>query len=133
MVRPGSSRFRMMAALSRKTPGTFWLPVSTFPPRTVILTESANDALSAWSLPWLRRPNPGFLSNVGITTRHPEWLRAWKLQHVSWAFDAVEPGDHCAAKLMANHPRIIRLKLQGETIGTNYLNITFRITRRPRP
>ena len=50
LVRPDGSRFRMMAARSRKSAGSFWLPVSVSPPQTVILTESAIDALSASSL-----------------------------------------------------------------------------------
>ncbi len=113
LVRPDSSRFRMMAARSRKSAGSFWLPVSLAPPQTVILTESAIDALSAWSLPWLHRPHTVFLSTAGVATRLPDWLHGWKLQQIFGAFDADEPGDHSAAKLIANHPRVIRLRPQG--------------------
>ena len=112
LQRADGRRFRSMAARSRKTEGSFWLPVSTEPPRTAILTESAIDALSACSLPWLRQPRTVFLSTAGVTSRLPKWLQVWQLDQVLCAFDADETGDRCAAKLMANYPLVKRLRPQ---------------------
>ena len=43
---------------TRKAAGSFWLPVDRSPMDTVILTESAIDAISAWSIEPVAGPEP---------------------------------------------------------------------------
>ena len=58
--------------------GGFWIPCPTMPRKpicgTVLIVESAIDALSAWLLPLNREPN-FILSTAGATTALPSWLQ----------------------------------------------------------
>ena len=110
---PGGRRFRGMAPGSRKDSGSFWIAADRSPPRALFITESAVDALSAFSMPELRSPGTVFLSTCGAAGRLPAWAEAWTPQSVICGFDADEAGDEAAARLAARDPRAVRLRPEG--------------------
>ena len=103
-------RYRSMARGSRKAAGSFWLPVDRSAPKTVILTESAIDAISAWSIEDCRRPGTVILSAAGVARRVPKWVEAWTPKRILVAFDADPVGDRAAARLVSEDPRARRMR-----------------------
>ena len=102
--------------LSRKDSGSFWIPADRSTVRTVhtlFITESAIDALSAFSMPELRNPGTVFLSATGAGRKLPAWAEAWKPQRIVCAFDADDAGDEAANALAARDPRTRRLRPEG--------------------
>ena len=107
----GRQRFRGMAPRSRKNCGSFQMPADNTPLHTLIIAESAIDALS---LADLRSPGTVLLSTCGATSQLPAWLEAWTPQRIICAFDADDAGDQAADRLAATDPRIRRLRAKGE-------------------
>ena len=103
-------RYRSMARGSRKSAGSFWLPVDRSGPHTVMLTESAIDALSAWCLDECRRPGTVILSTAGVARRVPEWAEAWTPKRILVAFDADPVGDRNADRLVSEDRRARRIR-----------------------
>ncbi len=103
-------RRRSMARGSRKAAGSFWLPVDRSEPHTVMLTESAVDALSAWCLDGCRRPGTVILSTAGVARRVPEWAEAWRPERVIVAFDADRAGDGAAERIIREDRRAGRMR-----------------------
>ena len=92
---------------SRKAAGSFWLAIDPVPPHIILLVERAVDALSAFSLPALRRPGTLILSTTGATSRIPHWIEIWQPKHILVAFDA---DDSAAQRLINQDPRATRLR-----------------------
>ena len=111
----GTKRFRGMAPGSRKARGGFWLPCDRNPPASVILTESAVDAISARSLriEGTRENGAVVASTAGIASAVPTWIEDWKPKRVICAYDADSAGDAAADRLAVNDPRVIRLRPKG--------------------
>ena len=103
-------RYRSMARGSRKSAGSFWLPVDRSGPHTVMLTESAIDALSAWCLDECRRPGTVILSTAGVARRVPEWAEAWTPKRILVAFDADQAGDEAAERIIREDRRASRMR-----------------------
>jgi len=113
IVGTGSRPWRGMAAGSRKAAGSFWFPPSRSPPRTLVVAESAIDALSA-SLAVRPEPTPAvFLSTGGATPNLPDWTRAWNPERILCAYDADAEGDRAARALTQGDPRVLRLRPDG--------------------
>ena len=106
----GGKRYRSMARGSRKAAGSFWLPVDRSTPETVILTESANEAISAWCIEKCRRPATVILSTAGAARRLPTWAEAWRPKRILVAFDADPVGDRAAERLVSEDPRARRMR-----------------------
>ena len=111
----GTKRFRGMAPGSRKARGGFWLPCDRNPPASVILTESAVDAISARSLriEGTRENGAVVASTAGIASSIPPWIEDWKPKCIVCAYDADSAGDAAADRLAVNDPRVIRLRPKG--------------------
>ena len=111
----GGKRFRGMAPGSRKARGGFWLTCDRNPPATVILTESAVDAISARSLRIGATREPGAIvaSTAGIASAVPPWIEDWKPSRIVCAYDADSAGDAAAERLAANDPRVVRMRPPG--------------------
>jgi len=97
--------WRGLAPGSRKDLGCFALPIE--PRSTVVLCESAIDAISCFAL------HPGYrcLSTAGARP-DPSWLRPILDQgcQVYCGFDADPTGDTMANALIALHPSVLRLR-----------------------
>ena len=113
--RANAPTFKGMAPGSRKARGGFHIHCTTATPRTVILTESAIDALSARCLGI--DPTPGtatvIVSTAGVTTTVPAWIEHWKPDTIACAYDADTTGDLAARRLARADPRVIRLRPVG--------------------
>ena len=103
-------RYRSMARGSRKSAGSFWLPVDRSEPDTVMLTESAIDAFSAWCLDECRRPGTVIMSTAGVARRLPGWAEAWTPKRILVAFDADPVGDRAAERFLSEDRRACRLR-----------------------
>ena len=123
------TRFRMLASGSRKSAGSFWLPVDGTSPHSAILSESAIDSLSIRSIPCLCKPGTIIVSTAGATGRLPEWIMGWNLRQILCAYDADEKGDHFADRLMASNPMVKRLRPQGGKDWNDYLKNAVRANR----
>jgi hypothetical protein len=101
----GTRPFRGMAPGSKKDLGYF--AVATVPARTIILCESAIDALSCFLL----HPGSVCISTAGAR-RNPRWLGPLirNAEHVCCAFDADPTGDDMARAMIAIHPQVKRLR-----------------------
>ncbi len=112
----GARSFKGMAPGSRKARGGFHIACDTGTPRTVILTESAVDALSARCLRIDPTPRTGavIVSTAGVATTLPAWIEDWKPDRIVCAYDADETGDHAASRLARTDPRVTRLRPEGE-------------------
>ena len=97
--------WRGLAPGSQKNLGFFSIPATPQP--TLILCESAIDALSCFSL----HPQHRCLSTAGATP-NPRWLPALLAQGctIHCGFDADPTGDAMANALIARHPAIQRLR-----------------------
>jgi len=118
--RSGETVFRGLARGSGRKRGSFWIPCPTRPDNrepvggTVLLVESAIDALSAWLLPLSRKPDC-ILSTAGATARLPPWLHDPRVRTILCGYDADPTGDRCAESLQAD-PRVVRMRPQGNNI-----------------
>ena len=112
-TRSDGGRFRGLARGSRKARGSFWIPVDGEPPETVLLAESAIDALSLRTLRQGKDAATVFLSTAGVCNAVPEWVETWNPKRIVAAFDADPVGDRAAEILAAGDPRVSRLRPQG--------------------
>ena len=101
--------WRGMAPGSRKDLGFF--SVASTPTEAILLCESAIDALSAHAL------LPGYrcLSTAGARP-DPAWLRLVIEQghRIYCGFDTDDTGERMAARMLALHPRVLRLRPQAK-------------------
>ena len=125
---PGHPAFRGLAKGSSRKRGAFWIPCPTRPDNrepvggTVLLVESAIDALSAWLLPLSRKPDC-ILSTAGATTRLPPWLNHCRVRTILCGYDADPTGDRCAESLQAD-PRVLRMRPEGVKDWNDLLRAT---------
>ena len=105
-------RFRGLAKGSRRNRGGFWITSGQHSPlqcRTVMLVESAIDALSAEALALPCQPQM-ILSTAGAACALPEWLTgADSLRTVICGYDTDSAGE-LAAERLATDPRVVRLR-----------------------
>jgi len=101
----GPCVWRGMASGSRKDLGYFW--VGTRDSRDIVLCESAIDAISCFQL----RPTTICISTSGARADVP-WLTVLIARgyHIHCGFDADAPGDDAAARMIALHPTVGRLR-----------------------
>ena len=111
----GKTAFRGLARDSGRKRGGFWIPCPTRPRQpvggTVLVVESAIDALSAWLLPLPRKPD-FILSTTGATAALPPWLLDDRVRTILCGYDVDPTGDRCARALEAD-PRVVRMRPEG--------------------
>ena len=97
--------WRGMAPGTCKDQGCFWVGVAGS--RQIILCESAIDALSCFQMD----PQRISISTSGVRA-DPLWLRALLARdyELYCGFDADQPGDAAAARMIAIHPAVKRLR-----------------------
>ncbi len=101
----GPRVWRGMAPGTRKDLGYFW--IGTQGSHEIVLCESAIDAISCFQM----HPQRICISTSGVQA-NPRWLSGL-LAHgyeVHCGFDADAPGDTAAARMIAFHPAITRLR-----------------------
>jgi hypothetical protein len=101
----GPCVWRGMAPGTRKDCGYFW--IGTQGARQIVLCESAIDAISCFQM----RPERICISTSGVRA-NPLWLRGL-IAHgyeIHCGFDADDPGDAAADRMIALHPMIQRLR-----------------------
>ena len=101
----GPRVWRGMAPGTRKDWGYFW--IGTSGSREIVLCESAIDAMSCFQM----NPRRICISTSGVLA-NPPWLsgliaRGYKLH---CGFDADEPGDTAAARMIVLYPAVKRLR-----------------------
>ena len=101
----GPNAWRGMARGSRKDLGYFW--VGDTATRQIVLCESAIDAISCFQL----RGSCICISTAGVRG-NPRWLPGLLARgyQVLCGFDADNPGDAAASRMMALHPTVRRLR-----------------------
>jgi hypothetical protein len=101
----GPRAWRGMAPGTRKDAGYFW--IGTPACREIVLCESAIDAISCFQM----RPQQICISTSGLRT-DPPWLRGLLARgyQVLCGFDADDPGDVAAHRMIALHPAVQRLR-----------------------
>jgi hypothetical protein len=101
----GPRAWRGMASGSNKDLGYFWIGTRTS--REIVLCESAIDALSCFQI----HPQRICISTSGVRA-NPGWLSVL-IAHgytLLCGFDADHPGDAAAARMIALHPTVGRLR-----------------------
>ena len=101
----GPRVWRGMAPGTRKDLGYFW--IGTRGSRSIVLCESAIDAISCWQL----HPEHICISTSGVRA-DPPWL-AGLLAHgyqIHCGFDADEPGDAAADRMIGVYTAVERLR-----------------------
>jgi hypothetical protein len=101
----GPRVWRGMARGSRKDSGYFWIGASGS--RDIILCESAIDAISCFQM----HPQWICISTSGVRS-NPTWLTGLLARGYGLycGFDADVPGDAAAARMIALHPAVRRLR-----------------------
>ena len=92
--------------------GGFWMSWESDWPNSVILANSALDALSALSLHLVPAGRKGctVVSTSAATASLPEWIEAWNPGRIFCAYDASRHGDDAAARLIRKDSRVVRLR-----------------------
>jgi hypothetical protein len=100
----GPHRWRGMAPGSRKNAGYFWVGTQTS--RTIVLCESAIDAISCFQI----HPDYICISTAGVRA-NPAWLGELlgRGDRVYCGFDSDEPGEIAANQMIARNPAVQRL------------------------
>ena len=102
--------FKGMMPRSHKAEGSFWLG-RLKNPKQALLTESAIDALSTWTL-----VNPKqidiIVSTAGTTQNLPKWMLNLKLNIIYCGFDDDKAGEQAAQSMISKYWNIQRLKPQ---------------------
>jgi hypothetical protein len=103
----GPRAWRGMAPGTRKDWGYFW--IGTMGSMELILCESAIDAISCFTM----HPDRNCLSTSGVRS-NPRWLAGLIARgyQIHCGFDADAPGDKAAARMIALHPTVKRLRPQ---------------------
>ncbi|MGH6793635.1 MAG: DUF3991 domain-containing protein [Methylocella sp.] len=101
----GPRVWRGMALGSSKNLGYFW--IGTWGSRRIVLCESAIDAISCHQL----HPEYICISTSGVRT-NPPWLAGLLAPgyQIHCGYDADEPGDAAAARMISLHPGVKRLR-----------------------
>ena len=119
-----SQRFRGMAPGSRKNRGGVHFPgPQTARGATILITESAIDALSARTL-LAAAPVALYASTAGVCQSLPDWILDLKPERILCAFDSDDAGDNAARTLIASDPRIQRLRPSAAKDWNDILRMT---------
>jgi len=101
----GAHVWRGMARGTRKDLGYFWIGAPDS--KQIILCESAIDAMSSFQI----HPDRIGISTSGVRA-NPRWLPGLMAHgyQLFCGFDADDPGDAAAHRMMARHPSVRRLR-----------------------
>lgn len=101
----GPHVWRAMAPGTRKDFGYFWIGAPGS--RKIVLCESAIDAISCFQM----HPKRICISTSGVQA-NPRWLSGLIARgyEIHCGFDADNPGDAAAARMIALHPAVTRLR-----------------------
>ena len=90
--------------------GGFWMSWEPDWPNSVILANSALDALSVLSLHLVPAGRKGctVVSTGAATASLSEWIEAWNPGRIFCAYDATQHGDDAAARLIRKDSRVVR-------------------------
>jgi hypothetical protein len=101
----GPRVWRGMAPGTRKDLGYFW--IGTKGSKEIVLCESAIDAISCFQM----HPQRICISTSGVRA-DPRWLSGLIVRgyQIHCGFDADEPGDAAATRMIALHPAVERLR-----------------------
>jgi hypothetical protein len=101
----GPAVWRGMAPGTRKDLGYFWIAARGS--REIVLCESAIDAVSCFQI----HPQRIYISTSGVRA-NPPWLHGLLARgyNILCGFDADDPGDAAAARMMTLHPTVRRLR-----------------------
>ncbi len=101
----GPQVWRGMAPGTRKDLGYFW--IGPRGAQNIVLCESAIDAISCWQM----HPERICISTSGVRA-NPPWLAGLIARGycIHCGFDADEPGDAAAQRMIALYPRVHRLR-----------------------
>ena len=103
---------RRLAPIVPAARGGFWISWEPDWPNSVILTNSALDALSVLSLHLVpaERKRCAVVSTGAATANLPAWIETWNPGRIFCAYDATRQGDDAAARLIQKDNRIVRLR-----------------------
>ena len=105
------ARFKGLSKGTRKQSGGFWLcdkeHQSVNQCRSILLVESAIDALSVQCLPLPDRPELT-VSTAGLAYVLPNWLADSRATRIVCGYDADQPAE-LAAQSLSRDPRIVRV------------------------
>ena len=92
--------------------GGFWMSWEPDWPASVILADSALDALSILSLHLVPAMRKGcaVVSTGTVTASIPKWIQAWNPSRIFCAWNATPNGDHHAQHLQNTDTRVVRLR-----------------------
>ncbi len=120
-----SRSFRGMAPGSRKNSGGVHFQGSAAHPGTILIAESAIDALSARAV-MATAPLSIYASTAGVCRSLPHWILDLKPERILCAFDS----DDAARALIASDPRIQRLRPTAAKDWNDILRTTARAEER---
>ena len=103
---------RRLAPIGAAARGGFWISWEPDWPNSVILTNSALDALSVLSLHLVpaERKRCAVVSTGAATANLPAWIETWNPGRIFCAYDATRQGDDAAGRLIRKDNRIVRLR-----------------------
>ena len=92
--------------------GGFWMSWEPDWPASVILADSALDALSILSLHLVPAMRKGcaVVSTGTVTASIPQWIQAWNPSRIFCAWNATPNGNHHAQHLQNTDTRVVRLR-----------------------
>ena len=120
-----SRSFRGMARGSRKNSGGVHFQGPAAHPGTILIAESAIDALSARAV-MATAPLSIYASTAGVCRSLPDWILDLKPERILCAFDSDDAGDDAARALIASDPRIRRLRPTAAKDWNDILRMTAR-------
>ena len=90
--------------------GYFW--VGTQGSRTIVLCESAIDAISCYQLHWKQRHTECICISTAGVRSDPPWLHPLiaRSYHISCGFDTDGPGEAASSQMISRHPSLQRLR-----------------------
>jgi len=106
----GERVWRGLAPGTRKDAGYFW--VGAKGSRTIVLCESAIDAISCYQLHSMQRHTECICISTAGVRSDPPWLHPLMARgyHIYCGFDDDEPGEAASCQLITRHPSIQRLR-----------------------
>ena len=99
-----------LAPGTRKDAGYFW--VGAKDSGTIVLCESAIDAISCYQLHWRQRHTECICISTAGVRSDPPWLHPLiaRSYHISCGFDTDGPGEAASSQIISRHPSLQRLR-----------------------
>jgi hypothetical protein len=106
----GPRIWRGLAPGTCRDAGYFW--VGAQGSRTIVLCESAIDAISCYQLHWRQRPTECICISTAGVRSDPPWLYPLMARghQIYCGFDTDEPGEAASSQMISRHPSIQRLR-----------------------